>query len=330
MTQSIYQRIQHCAGILLALCLLWCGPIRAVELPVTATMTADFDRQVVTVWGIAGQPWESSTSQEEEKARAWMDAMHHAYAAILEIPLMEGFTVRSAIAANTALKERLGQVLLETDPVFYDPDVTGLVRCRMELPFAGKMSLRTALYLAALRPRPQEPRAFLASWTSLASATEIAAETASSAGESLRRVIIDLRRTGFEPSLFPRFFSETGELLFQEAQIPGPERFSRPIVRFTEQVENVAQGFEEKQVAYIEATLAPTARRDVRITLQDAGLFLAFCKNLVEEPLGGRDIMIVHGRRPAPAGLLTKSGKKDKDGGKSSAGRRSLKKSTNP
>jgi len=308
---------------MLALCFLWCGPAQAVELPPVATMTADFDRQVVTVWGLAGLPWEASTSYEEEKSRAWMDAMHHAYAAVLDIPLMEGLTVRSALSANTALKERLGQVLLETDPVFFDPDVTGLVRCRMELPFAGKMSLRSALYLAALRPRPQEPKAFLASWTSIASATEIAAETASAAGDALRRIIIDLRQTGFEPSLFPRFFSETGELLFQEAQIPGPERFSRPMVRYTERIEDAAHGFDETQLAYVEAALAPLARRDIRIMHHEAGIFLAFSKRLVEEPLGGRDIMIVHGRRPAPAGLLPKPGKKEKDSAKSSANKRS-------
>ena len=309
--------------MLLALCFLWVAEAGAVDLPAVATVTVDFGRQIVTTWGIAGQPWEPTTSQEEEKARAWMDAMHHAYAAILDVPLMEGLTVRSAIAGNAALKERLGQVLLETDPVFYDPDMTGLVRCRMELPFAGKMSLRTALYLAALRPRPQEPKAFLASWTSIASATEIAADPASAPGDLLRRVIIDLRRTIFEPSLFPRFFSETGELLFQEGLVPGPDRFSRPVVSFTENVEEAAQGFDDGQVAYIEATLAPTARRDVRVHQQEAGLFLAFSRMLIEDPLGARDIMIVHGNRPAPYGLLPKAGKKDKDGGKASAGKRS-------
>ncbi|HNW36209.1 MAG TPA: hypothetical protein PKM25_14820, partial [Candidatus Ozemobacteraceae bacterium] len=171
--------------------------------------------------------------------------------------------------------------------------------------------------------RPQEPKAFLASWTSIASSTEIAAETASAAGEDLRRVIIDLRQTGFQPSLFPRFFSEAGELLFQEAQIPGPERFSRPTVRFTERIEDAAQGFDETQLAYIEAAVAPLARRDIRIMQHEAGIFLAFSKKLAGEPLGGRDIMIVHGRRPAPSGLLPKSGKKEKDSGKSSANKRS-------
>lgn len=322
MTRYISKRIQRCAGILLALCFLWVAEAGALDLPAAASVTVDFGRQVVTAWGLAGQPWEGVTSQEEEKARAWMDAMHHAYAAVLDVPLMEGLTVRSAISGNTALKERLGQVLLETDPVFYDPDMTGLVRCRMELPFAGKMSLRTALYLAALRPRPQEPKAFLASWTSIASATELAADTASATGEALRRVIIDLRRTVFEPSLFPRFFSETGELLFQEGLVPGPDRFSRPVVRFTENVEEAAQGFNDGQVAYIEAMLAPTARRDVRVHQQEAGLFLAFSRMLTEDPLGARDIMIVHGNRPAPSGLMPKAGKKEKGGDKPAAGKR--------
>ncbi|HOY69145.1 MAG TPA: hypothetical protein PLP29_19905 [Candidatus Ozemobacteraceae bacterium] len=323
MNTRILRTLRHGAGALLALCLLWpFGAARAADLPVVASVTVDFERQMLTCWGLAGQPWQETTSYEEEKARAWMDAMHHAYAAVLDVPLMEGLTVRSAIAANDALKERLGQVLMETDPVFYDPDVTGLVRCRMELPFAGKMSLRSALYLAALRPRPQEPKAFLASWTIVASATLQAAETASGSVEAARRVIIDLRRTGFEPSLFPRFFSETGELLFQEAQIPGPERFSRPVVRFTEKIEEAAHGFEAGQVIYVEAMLAPLSRRDVRIMHAEVPAFLAFGRLLTGEPLGGRDIVIVHGSRPAPSGVLPKTGKKDKDGGKASGAKK--------
>ncbi|RCK78970.1 MAG: hypothetical protein OZSIB_0521 [Candidatus Ozemobacter sibiricus] len=265
----------------------------------------DFDRQIVTVWGLAGQPWSTeAVSFEDERARAWMHALHQAYEALLEIPLMEGITVRQALQMNAGLKERLGMVLLSARRTFYEPDQTGLVRCRLEVPFSGPVSLRSALYLAALRPQPQEPLALLASWSVLATATPLP-DLAS--GPAVTRLVLDLRRTGFEPSLFPRFFSEHGHLLFQEAQIPGPERFSRPAIRFTQDIAVATAGKPAGEIAYLDARVAPLAHRDVTIAAAEESLFLAFCRRLAAEPLGGHEILIVHGNRRFEGGRLPRS-----------------------
>ncbi len=59
------------------------------------------------VFGLGGVPWESEISLDEERARAWMDALHHAYDQVLSLPLMEGKLVRHVLQTNAALKERL-------------------------------------------------------------------------------------------------------------------------------------------------------------------------------------------------------------------------------
>ncbi len=275
-----------------------------------SSATIDFQRQVVTAWGLAGAPWEKSPSLEEERSRAWMDAMHHAYEAVLALPLMEGATVRGSVVQNPILRERLGQLLLALPQTFYEPDVTGLYRCRIEVPFAGRDSLRTALYLAALRPSRIEPKGLTGS--EAASIKSAADEVREATGTAPLRLVLDLRRTVFAPSLFPRFFAEDGRLLFQEAMIPAAARFSRPVVRYTPAVEDAASGVGNDRVRYVEAQVTPLGRCDVQVCKADEEMFRRFCRGLIEEPLHEREILIVYGNRLLPAGVLPKADRKEK------------------
>jgi hypothetical protein len=322
--------------ILACLALLPCAAARAEEGGVTPVI--DFNRQILTAWGLAGTPWEESVSYEEEKARAWMSALHQAYAAILSVPLMEGALVRQVLLLNPGLKGRLGVVLLTAPKTFYTVDSAGLVRCKLEVPFSGPRSLRSALYLAALRPQPMEPRSFLASWSApfpeekmaplpSGRATDTTATTDETVGEPdredsgaepatghpLRRLVLDLRRTTFEPSLFPRFFTEEGRLLFQEAQIPSPERFSRPMVRFSERIEDAEAGMEAGKCTFVAAHVPAGSKRDVKIGTAETEVFLHFCRQMIATPLAIREILIIHGQRVPIAGLMPKTKPKEKD-----------------
>ena len=91
--------------------------------------TNSFVKQNVQVYGLAGMPWEQSVSLEEERARAWVDALHHAYEKILDLPLMEGKLVRQVFQTNSGLRTRLGRVLMTAHKTFYTKDQTGLIRC---------------------------------------------------------------------------------------------------------------------------------------------------------------------------------------------------------
>ncbi len=279
--------------------------------------SVDFVKQIVTVWGLAGIPWESASSYEEEKARAWMDALHHGYEAVLSLPLMEGRQVRNVISISPGMKDRLGMVLLSAPKTFFDPDQTGLVRCRVELPFSGKMSLRSALYLAALRPQSLEPTAFLASWALPLHATQTAGipgPDVASGEKSLARIVLDLRGTRFEPALFPRFFNEDGRLLFQEATVPKPERFSRPIVRFSQDIRDAYDQIDGERVCLVSALVPPLSHSDVKILDREAEVFSQFCRRILKEPLGKEEILIVYGNRPAFGGVLPKAQVKGKEG----------------
>jgi len=97
-------------------------------------------QQKLEVFGLAGTPWESETSYDEERSRAWMDALHHAYERILALPLMEGKQVAHVLQENAALKERLGLVLMSAPKTFFQPDISGMVRCRVDVPLTGKIS----------------------------------------------------------------------------------------------------------------------------------------------------------------------------------------------
>jgi len=275
------------------------------------TNVVDFNKQIVSVYGLAGMPWEIETSYEEEKSRAWMDALHHAYESILSVPLMEGVDVRNALDLNPSLKERLGMILFAAKKTFFEPDVSGLVRCRLEVPFFGKMSLRSAFYLAALRPQPMEPKSFLASWAYIASDTYENSSEAS--GTEVSRIVVDMRHTNFEPSIFPRFFNEEGRLLFQEAQVPGPERFSRPMVKFSDNVEDAYARVDSKKVLFAAGFIPQLSKRDVKISHPEAEMFLHFCRLMTMQPLGEREILIIYGSRNPYGGLLPKAQAKEKE-----------------
>ena len=285
-----------------------------------SSTTIDFSRQTVTVWGLGGCPWESSVSYEEERARAWMDALHHAYEAIAELPLMEGVNVSQAIVRNPTLRDRLGRLLLGTKKTWFEPDGSGMIRCRLEVPFCGKESLRSTLYLAALRPGSFDSKTIPTASESK-TASEAGSDTATIAGEVVAtgtgplRVVLDVRRFPFEASLFPRFLAEDGSLLFQEAQIPPPERFRRPVVRFTEQVTESTSGLDIGRVEYLETIVPILAHRDLVILEADAMVFKRFCRRLLKEPLGSREILIVYGNQILPTGSLPKVVKKDKESG---------------
>lgn len=245
-----------------------------------------FLHQKLEVIGLAGTPWETEFSFDEERSRAWMDAMHHAYESILNLPLMEGKLVRQVLQTNPALKERLGMILLSAEKSFYQADTTGLVRCRLEVPFAGKLSLRSALYLAALRPQSQQPVSFLASWSAVIKDETLPVP-------DCKRLVIDVRNCYFEPSVFPRLFDSRGALLFQEAMIPQPERFSRPAIKFAVDVVAARGGLEEGTYEYIGAHTNELASRDVTVEDADAAKAAAFCQQMISRPDRELDIVIV-------------------------------------
>jgi hypothetical protein len=246
-----------------------------------------FVGQKLEAIGLAGTPWESEYSHDEERARAWMDALHHAYEKVLSLPLMEGKLVRHVVQTNVALKERLGLMLMSAPKYFLQADVSGLIRCRVELPLTGKLSLRSALYLAAMRPQPAQPVSFLASWSAGLPVDEDAPVPA------FKRMLIDLRSSRFEPSLFPRFFSEKGMLVFQEAMVPAGERFSRPAVRFETDIRKARADLADTEIMTVAARVDSLALRDVTIESQDVEVFARFCRELVQNPLREREIVLV-------------------------------------
>lgn len=246
-----------------------------------------FIGQKIEVFGLAGIPWETEYSHDEERARAWMDALHHAYEKVLSLPLMEGKLVRHVMQTNSALKERLGLILMSAPKYFQQPDTSGLIRCRIDLPLSGKLSVRSALYLAALRPQPQQPLSFLASWSAGLKIDEKAPAPA------FKRVIIDARSFVFEPSLFPRFFDTAGMLIFQESMVPSNERFSRPAVRFESDIKQARAELKEEEVMTIAAHISALAVRDICIEHADVDVFARFCRELIRNPLQKREIVVV-------------------------------------
>jgi len=286
-----------------------------------ATPPIDFNRQLVTAWGLAGQPWEAASSYEEEKSRAWMDALHHAYESLLSTPFMEGLEIRQVLRQYPTLRSGLGRVLLSTTPRFFEEDVSKLIRCRVEIPFTGPDGLRAALFLAALRPITLEPRAFVATEPVEASLTArlnlgpvssrgllaSGSEREMAAVGPVVRVVIDLRATFFQPSLFPRFYDDEGHFLYQEGRIPGPERFSRPVVRFSEEIADAENDLKAEQVTYLSGRLPLTSMRDVVLRHPDQEFFRRFCRRLELDPLWKGEILVIHGRRIMPSGVLAKS-----------------------
>lgn len=250
--------------------------------------TKVFINNKLEVYGLAGVPWESDISLDEERARAWMDALHHAYEDVLGLPLMEGRLVRHVLQTNAALKERLGPVLLTAPKAFFQPDASGIIRCRIEVPLSGKTSLRSALYLAAMRPQSQQPVSFAPNW---ATGAKVDGE---SVPPPFRRLILDVRTFAFEPSLFPRFFDGAGMLLFQEAMIPSPQRFSRPAVTFMDDITLARRELAEEDVYTIAAKVNVLALRDVTVDSADVDLFNRFCRAMTQYPLQDRELVIVY------------------------------------
>jgi len=292
------------AVVMLGLWLAWL-PV-AAEAAVAST-SVDFGRQALTVWGLGGLPWEDEGfTYEEERNRAWMDALHHAYDELLELPFMEGLEVRQVLHQYPSLRGKLRQTLLAAPKTFFEADLSRLIRCKVSVPFTGPSGLRAALFLAALGPRGIEPRSF---FPMNATPTKELLAT----GTTVTRAIIDLRETAFEPSLFPRFFDDEGKLLFQEARIPGPERFSRPVVRFTEEIAEVEKDRREDEIAYAAARLHPLATRDIVIRSPDDEWFRRLCRRLEADPRWAGEILVVHGRRVMPPGVYVKPAAKETD-----------------
>lgn len=250
-------------------------------------MPQAFLLEKVEAYGLGGIPWEEAHSADEERARAYMDALHHAYENVLSLQLMQGVLVKNSMQTNKALRERLGRVLLTAPKTFYQPDASGLLRCKITLPLYGKNSVKTALYLAALKPAPQEPLAFLASWSTLVGIANDAK------APDFKRVIIDMRRQDFVPSLFPRFFSETGMLIYQESMTAEPYRFTRPAILFSESITEAREGFEEGETLTLAAHLNPLSSCDITVEEADFNVFARFCKELAQKPIKERDIVII-------------------------------------
>lgn len=269
--------------VLFLLALLVCSNANARAM----SSTEVFVSQQLSSFGLAGTPWESATSIDEERSRAWMHALHEAYDAILNLPLMEGKLVREILSINPGLMPRLGVVVLSAPRSFYQKDASGLIRCRVDVPLSGSNSLRSALYLAALRPQSAEPVSFLASWSA---GIKIEADTNP---PPFKRLVVDVRNYHFKPSLFPRFFDQSGMLIFQESMVPAPHRFSRPAVRFSTDIRDAHAGLEESEIIIASAKVDALASSDIRIAHTDLQWFARFCRELVINPLQQRDILII-------------------------------------
>lgn len=264
-------------SLIFSACHVWAEPVISHKA---------FLSQKLEIDGLAGTPWEDGSSFDEERSRAWMDAMHHAYESILNLPLMEGKLVRHVMQTNPALKERLGMILLSAEKSFYQPDITGLIRCRLEIPLSGKLSLRSALYLAALRPQSQQPASFLASWSAGIKNREEPVPVC-------KRLVVDLRECYFVPSIFPRFFDSDGALLFQEAMVPQPYRFSRPAVKFATDIIAARGSFSEGEYTYVSAFVNELSTSDATITGADSALAASFFRQMIENPDRELDVVIV-------------------------------------
>ncbi|MBF0498739.1 MAG: hypothetical protein HQM09_01290 [Candidatus Riflebacteria bacterium] len=286
-----------------------------------ASSAVDFERQVVSVWGIGGQPWEESSSYEEERARAWMDALHHAYEETLGIPLSEGLDVRNALHQYPTLRPHMSRILLAAPRTFFEEDESKLIRCRVELPFTGPAGLRSALFLAALHPHGSEPRVFVGTDSAIATESRLidpadtlgvtVSHTITGSASPVLRVVIDLRETFFEPSLFPRFFDDEGRLIYQEGRISSSERFSRPVVRFSQDIADAVKGLKDDQLLYASGRTPLLSRRDVVIRTPDDDFIRRFCRRLDTEPFWKGEILIIHGNRVIPPGAIVKSSARD-------------------
>lgn len=267
-----------------------------------------FLNQKLEVYGIAGSPWEETTSYEEERSRAYLDALNHAYEAIIKLPLMDSKDIKDVMLGNRAFKERLCQLLFNSPKTFYQTDSSGINRCRIVISLTGGNSLRSAFYLAAMRPKPMQPTSFLASWSAGIAIDENAEPS------KYKRIVIDARKNYFEPSLFPRFFDKSGMLIFQEAMIPESERFSRPAIRFVTTIEEARKDLDNSEVFTAGSLIDELHPRDVVIIPEDVKEFAVFCRDIAKYPSKAREIVIVFDPdNKFNYGNLEKSEKKDKE-----------------
>ena len=267
-----------------------------------------FITQKMEIYGIAGSPWEESTSYEEERSRAYLDALNHAYEAIIHLPLMDGKDIKDIMLGNRAFKERIFKLLFNSPKEFYQTDSSGINRCKIAISLTGGNSLRTAFYLAAMRPQPMQPTSLLASWTAGIAVDEKAEPS------KYKRIVIDARKNYFEPSLFPRFFDKNGMLIFQESMIPEAERFSRPAIRFVTTIEEARKDLTSKEVFTASSLIDGLHPRDVIIMPNDVNDFAVFCRDIIKTPAKQREIVIVFDpENKVKYGNLEKSEKEEKD-----------------
>jgi len=220
------------------------------------------------------------------------------------MPLMANLTVGDAIRLNPALTPRLRRILLAAPRAFYSDDAVGLVRCRLRVPMAGAMSLRSALYLAALTPDRLEPASLLPSPASQTADLAIAPKNPS----YFKRVVLDARHLGFMPSLFPRFYSETGKMLFQEGAVFHRQRFTHPAVRYITDIRQATAGLPKDRVLFIRARAVLNSAMDLGVPHSEIEPFLSVVRHLAVNPLDPREIVIVMPAAPAApmAGVLRK------------------------
>ncbi|MBF0546024.1 MAG: hypothetical protein HQM08_16390 [Candidatus Riflebacteria bacterium] len=296
---------------------LFCG-IQSVSADVTPNKI-DFINQKLTIWGYGGSPWEEVSSLEEERARAWTDALHHAYDEILSLQFMDGLAIRQLLYRYPSLKDSLRRTLLGATKTIFEKDLSGLIRCRVEIPFSGKNGIRASLFLAALFPAKIEPKAFI-----VPISTETREINAAS-GTPYSRIVLDVRDFNFQPSLFPRFFDVNGNLIFQEGVIPGPERFSRPVVLFSQKIASASQGLSEKEIFYASCKIVSNHMCDLTILPPDEIPFRQFTKTVEAKPLEKLEILIIYSEKNETYGSLPKTKEKEQEGKKRTPGSKEAK-----
>ncbi len=253
-------------------------PARAEKFSISET----FITESIQVEGVAGRPWELVASPlQEEQERAWMDASHHAYEALLKLPFGDGKKVSDCLFVNPSLKKRLGMLLKAAEKDFYTEELSGLVKCKLRVELSGPVSLRSALYLDALK-------------LGAAKASDIFFRKDRETGEKIKKspysqLVIDMRKTSFEPSLFPKFLNEKGFLLFQEAMIVSPARFSRPAVVYRTEMPDFTSG----NVFFAETSFDSKHPHDIIVKYQDLNEFVLFAGDLEENLLSDKTIVVL-------------------------------------
>lgn len=294
----------------------------------------DFERQSIIAVGIAGQPWEEENyvSSEKEKIRAHYDALHHAYEAILNIPIMEGKYGKHILFQTPVLKEKIKNLLFSLQPTFIG-NKNKLIKCKLEIPFYGINSLFAAFYLASLYPTSkfQSNQNIPSSkiWPLVLSPTnslKVNAEleqkqqsnkiktknaVVNNKIHDIKRIIIDLRNTPFQPSLFPCFYTEKGQLIFQESLLYNKSsraKFSRPIIKFYKSILKATENYKENELEFINAKTTDMSTMNITILSSSEVFFVDYVSYIMHKPESDKDIAIVYGNEyfKFSPGLLAK------------------------